>query len=202
VDLDHVILGVRDLEDAARRLETQHRLTAVEGGTHEAAGTHNWVVPLGESYLELLAVQDEALARESPFGTWVLDGATDEGAWIGWCLRTDDIVAVAHRLGLEPHGMARAGLTWRIAGFERTRRDPAFPFFIEWDVPLENLPGRAGGPTSASDARLTAIEVGGDEHALRDWVGELPGTVRVVDGPPGVQSVTVAGAGGVEVIRG
>jgi hypothetical protein len=98
--------------------------------------------------------------------------------------------------------MKRDGLTWRIAGFERTRRDPAFPFFIEWDVPLDDLPGRAGGETSASDARLTAVEVSADEHALRDWVGDLPGSVRVVDGPPGVRAVAVAGAGGVEVIRG
>ena len=48
------------------------------------------------------------------------------------------------------------------------------------------------------------MSVGADAHTLEHWVGagELPGTIRVEDGPRGVHAVTVAGAGGVEVVRG
>jgi hypothetical protein len=202
VELDHVVLGVQDLEAAARRLERDHRLTAAPGGRHDAAGTHNWIVPLGDAYLELIAVEDEARAQDSPFGRWVLQGTAEGDRWLGWCLRTDDIRAIGDRLGLDPHAMSRGDLRWRIAGFERALRNPSFPFFIEWDVSDEQLPGRSGGPTSAADVRLSALEVGADEGALRHWAGELPGSVRIVDGPPGIHAVAVAGAGGVEVIRG
>jgi Glyoxalase-like domain len=202
LELDHVVLGVADLEAAAARLHERHRLTAVEGGRHKAAGTSNWIVPLDDAYIELLTVEDPARAQDSPFGRWMLERAGKPDAWIGWCLRTDDLDGVCARLGVDPHPMARGALRWRIAGVERAWRDPSVPFFIQWDAPRSEWPGRAGGPTQASDARLTAVEVGADEAVLRDWAGELPGTIRVTAGPPCVHSVTVAGAGGVEVIRG
>ena len=110
MQLDHVVLGVPDLEAAARRLEDQHRLTAVPGGRHESAGTHNWIVPLGDAYLELLAVEDEAAAKTSPFGRWVLERVTGADTWLGWCLRTDDLDGVCARLGLEPMSMSRGEL--------------------------------------------------------------------------------------------
>jgi Glyoxalase-like domain len=203
VELDHVVAGVADLRAAARRLEHRHRVTAVEGGRHESAGTHNMIVPLDDAYLELLAIEDRERAQDSGFGRWLLRYGDDLDRWIGWCLRTDDLRGVCARLGLEPHAMSRGSLTWRMAGFERALRDPGFPFFIQWDVPASEHPGRAGGPTQAGDARLAALEVGADEHALRHWIGEAPpGTVRVVSGEPrGIRSVTVTGAGGVEVIR-
>ena len=131
MDLDRVILGVSDLEAAARRLEERHRLTAVPGGRHEAAGTHNWIVPLDDAYIELIAVEDPETARRHPFGRWVLHGATDDCAWIGWVLRTDDIDATCARLGLEPHPMQRGSLRWRMAGFQRAFREPSLPFFIQ-----------------------------------------------------------------------
>ena len=202
MELDHVVLGVRDLEAAATRLEDQHRLTAVPGGRHEAAGTHNRIVPLGDAYLELLAVEDEAAVQTSPFGRWVLERIAGADTWLGWCLRTDDLDGVCARLGLEPMAMQRGTLSWRIAGVQRVWEDPSLPFFIQWDVPDDQLPGRAGGPTSASDARLSALEVAGDEATVRAWAGDLPGSVRIVDGPPGILAVAVAGAAGVEVIRG
>jgi hypothetical protein len=63
------------------------------------------------------------------------------------------------------------------------------------------VPARAGGVFQAAGARIAGMEVGADEDALREWVGELPGTVRVTSGPPGVRSVAVAGAGGIEVLH-
>jgi hypothetical protein len=207
IELDHVILGVRDLEAATARFEAEHRLTAVHGGRHDAAGTENWIVPLGDAYIELLSVADPEVAASSPFGRWVADRVGAEDAWLGWCLRTGDLDGVADRLGLDVRSMGRdrpggGRLSWRVAGLKQSWADPALPFFIQWDMPDDDLPGRSGGPTQASDARLAAVEVGADEAALREWAGELPGSVRVAGGPPGVHAVTVAGAGGVEVIRG
>jgi Glyoxalase-like domain len=205
VELDHVILGVRDLRASAARLEEQHRLAASPGGRHDAAGTENWIVPLGDAYIELLAVTDPAVAAESPFGRWVADRVSDHDVWLGWCLRTGDLDGVAERHGLDVRFMDRPGggrLSWRVAGLRQAWQHPELPFFIQWNVPDEELPGRTSRETQARDARIAAVEVGGDEHELRHWAGDLPGTVRLNDGSPGVHAVAVAGAGGVEVIRG
>src|SRR5438132_3854521 len=71
LDLDHVLIAVADLASAGREIETRHGLASVEGGRHPGWGTANRIVPLGEAYLELIAVSDEAEAAQSPFGSWV-----------------------------------------------------------------------------------------------------------------------------------
>jgi len=207
VELDHVILGVRDLRASAARLEEQHRLAVSPGGRHDAAGTENWIVPLGDAYIELLAVADPEVASENPFGRWVAERVAEQDVWLGWCLRTGGLAGVADRRGLDVRTMERdrrggGRLSWRVAGLKQAWDDPALPFFIQWNVPTDDLPGQAGRETRARGPRIAAVEVGGDEPALREWAGDLPGTVRVTDGPPGVHSVAVAGAGGVEVVRG
>ena len=51
-------------------------------------------MPLGDTYLELIAVVDEAEAAASAFARWVLEA---EGGFqpLGWAVRTDDLDAVA-----------------------------------------------------------------------------------------------------------
>jgi hypothetical protein len=206
IELDHVILGVPDLDAAARRLEEEHRLPSVPGGRHEGLGTENRIVPLGDAYVELMGVADRDEAAANPLGRWLLDRVAAGETWLGWCLRTGDLDGVCARLGLSAVAMSRTRpdgveLRWRLAGLEAARDESWRPFFIEWNVPDDDLPGRAGGQVQASGARIAAVEVGADEAALRDWVGELPGTVRPSDGPPGVHAVAVAGTGGMEVLR-
>jgi hypothetical protein len=206
IALDHVILGAPDVEALGARLESEHRLPSVAGGRHVGLGTENRIVALGDAYLELMGVADAGEAAANPMGRWVLDHVRDGESYLAWCVRTDDLDGVCARLGLEAQPMSRARpdgfeLRWRLAGLERAIADPALPFFIAWDVPDEELPGRAGGQTQAAGARIAAVEVGADERRLAGWLdGEVP-SVRVADGPPGVRSVTVAGAGGTEVLR-
>jgi Glyoxalase-like domain len=206
IELDHVILATPDLDGSAQRLESEHRLPSAPGGRHAGLGTENRIVPLGDAYVELLGVADRDEAAANPFGSWLLAQVADGEAWIGWSVRTDDLEGVCARLGLEAQAMSRSRpdgfeLRWRVAGLARARDDPSLPFFISWDVPGEDLPGRAGGEVQATGARIAAVEIGADEEALREWLGELPGTVRAAAGPPGVHSVAVAGAGGIEVLE-
>ena len=205
-DLDHVILGAADLGATAGRLESEHRLPSLPGGRHQGLGTENRIVPLGDAYVELMGVADPDEAAANPFGAWVQAQVTAGDVWLGWCLRTDDLDAVCARLGLDPLPMSRVRpdgfeLRWRLAGLELAREEPWRPFFIQWDAPDDELPGRAGGETQAAGARIAAVEVAADEDALREWAYELPGTVRIAEGEPGVQAVSVAGAGGMEVLR-
>ena len=67
MELDHVLIAVTDLEAAAREVETRIGLSSVEGGRHRDWGTANRIVPLGSSYLELVAVVDRASRRREQF---------------------------------------------------------------------------------------------------------------------------------------
>ncbi|MDQ4040209.1 MAG: VOC family protein [Actinomycetota bacterium] len=206
IALDHVILGSPDLEATARRLEAGHRLPSLPGGRHAGLGTENRIVALGEAYVELMGVADRAEAEANPLGRRVLEATAEGEAFLAWCVRTDDLDAVCARLDLAALPMSRARpdgfeLHWRLAGLDRAFAEPSLPFFIQWDAPEDEHPGRAGGANQAAGARIAAVDVGADEAALREWVGEPVPAVRVIDGLPGVRSVTVAGSGGIEVLR-
>src|SRR6185436_11308739 len=95
VELDHVLIAVTDLEAAARDFESRHGLASVDGGRHRDFGTANRIIPLGSTYLELVAVVDPGAAAASSFGWWVDRGATDEGRLIGWAVRTTALDEIA-----------------------------------------------------------------------------------------------------------
>jgi hypothetical protein len=58
----------------------------VAGGRHPGWGTANRIVPLGNTYLEVVAAVDAAEADGSPFGRWV--AAAPSGGPLGWAVRT------------------------------------------------------------------------------------------------------------------
>ena len=70
--IDHFIVAVRDPDDAATELERVLGLRAGGGGRHEAHGTHNRLIWLGDSYIELMGVFDRTLAADSWFGSHAL----------------------------------------------------------------------------------------------------------------------------------
>ena len=189
MELDHVLIAVSDLEAAAREVEQRHGLAAVEGGRHQGLGTANAIVPLGGTYLELVAVVDQAEAAQSGFGSWVAAG--DLPRLLGWCVRTDDLDSVAARLGLTIAVGARARpdgtvLRWRMAGLERSAEEPALPFFIEWghDTPY---PGEA----LAQSATIDELRLQGDPQLIAQWVGDADVPISVREGRPELQSVVL-----------
>ncbi|MFC6239027.1 VOC family protein [Longivirga aurantiaca] len=192
-EVDHVVLGVADLDDAAARLAEQG-ITALPGGTHPHWGTANRIVPLGSAYLELVAVVDADVAATSAFGSWVAAQARGDAAW-GWAVRSQDIAATAERLGLDlvagsrvrPDGVT---LSWQLAGVPDEGSDRSLPFFIAWGdgVPM---PGGSAVTHDAGTVLLRGLTVGGDDDALRGWLdGEVDGVV-VTPGRPGVLAVVL-----------
>src|SRR6476659_9760785 len=69
--IDHIIVAVTDPDAAAAELESALGLRARGGGRHDAHGTYNRLIWLGDSYLELMGVFDEALADASWWGRHV-----------------------------------------------------------------------------------------------------------------------------------
>jgi Glyoxalase-like domain len=191
VELDHVLIAVADLADAGRRLEARHGLASVEGGRHKGLGTANRIVPLGDTYLELVAVVDEAEAAASVFGSWVASG--DIPRLLGWCVRTGDIDAVAGRLGLTIADGSRVRgdgtvVRWRMAGLEQSANEPSLPFFIEW-APGTPYPGNA--PVQQR-ARIEELQLDGDPDRVGHWLGDasLPLAIRKDD--PAIRGVVLA----------
>lgn len=195
--LDHVILVVADLDAAAARLEREHGLASIEGGRHPGHGTGNRIVPLGDTYLELMAVVDPAEAATSPMGRWVAGRAGPETAPSAVCLRTDDIDGVASRLGLAPLEMSRRRpdgvvLSWRLCGLDEAFGDEALPFFIQWDIPPEHHPGRGVARHHVDATGWAWVEIGGDADALARRLSDAELPIRAVGGPPGVRRAAVA----------
>lgn len=197
-------LGVPDLGTAASRLRATLGLGSVEGGRHVGVGTGNRIVPLGASYLELVSVMDAEEARGHPFGRRVLASTEGGEGFLGWCLRTADLDAVAGRLDLVAESWERRRpegetLRWRLAGLDAALEEPSLPFFIQWDVEERLHPGRAQADHAAPLRGIAWVEVAGDVDRLVDWIGDADVPMRVVSGEPGVRAVGLL-VGGAEVV--
>lgn len=177
VGIDHVIVAVADPDRAAAELESVLGLRATAGGRHEAHGTHNQLIFLGDSYLELMGVFDAAIAQDSWWGTHIqrlLSGAP--AAYAGLPVASDDLDADISRLrGLgSPVGDAIPGerrrpdgevVRWRVARLPEP--DPALglAFLIEHDTssaewrPADRAARAAEAHPLGTPARLARVEL-------------------------------------------
>src|SRR5437773_74061 len=97
--IDHLIIAIADPDAAADEVEVALGLRAMGGGRHEAHGTFNRLIWLGDSYLELMGVFDEALAAESWWGRHVSSVlAKAPGALAGAPLAAQDLEHEVARL--------------------------------------------------------------------------------------------------------
>ena len=183
--VDHEVVGVRDLELAARSLLSQHGLVALDGGRHPDWGPANRIVPLGSTYFELVTVVDPARARTSAFGRWVAR-MIDGRSCLGWAVRTPDLATVCARLGLEISlGTRRSGdgtvLRWQLAGVDEAAADPSLPFFIERGESTP-VPGRSAAPHPGGEVALSRLSVGATVARLTHWLGVPVADVAGLDG--------------------
>ena len=206
--MDHVIYAVDDLDEAAAGLFDREGLASVPGGRHEGWGTANRIVPLGDTYLELIAVVDVDEAEGSEFGRGVRRAQTEDRPLVGWVVATDDIEAIANRLDLEVEEKSRETadgdtLRWRVAGIERALKTGALPFFVQWDVPDEERPAAAEARHEADVEGIAWVEVCADDRdAVEEWLGDdhdLP--LRLTEGDSALTAVAIAAGGGEIVLR-
>jgi len=186
VRIDHVIWATGDLGAAAARLELEHGLRTAGGGAHDGMGTHNRIVPLGDGYLELLAIRDEREAASSALGRAVAARLerTGEGL-MGWAVTVEDVEAVARRLGTELVTLSRQGFTARLTGVAEALAEPCLPFFLarDHDLPDPGAGADAGG--------ITWLEVAGEEARLAAWLGGADLPLRVRPGRPALLAVGI-----------
>ena len=204
LELDHALIAVSDLAKAGQEFEERHGLASIEGGRHPAWGTANRIVPLGDSYLELIAVIDAAKAAESAVGRWVASGVTDPARPLGWAVRTSDLDEIARRLDLSVSAGSRVTpdggqLSWRTAGMDQAIAEPALPFFIEW-APGTKLPGEADIRHPAGKARISRLVLHADPNRLAEWLGTHQLPIDVRPGTSAVKEIHISSDSGEIVI--
>jgi hypothetical protein len=173
--IDHVVLACADPDATAAVLERRLGLAATAGGRHEALGTVNRLVWLGDAYLELVGVFDAALARRSWLGDpvlAVLDGGAD-GGLVTWAIAVDDLnealrwappdAGLLDPLAGERRRPDGRVVRWRLA--HPAELSPTAPFLIEHDrgaaewSPAEQAARAQERHPLGGRARLAALEV-------------------------------------------
>src|ERR1700687_4890060 len=86
--IDHIIIGVQNLEKAALQFSQKLGLAVSGGGTHPTGGTANRIIVIGDTYLELIAIHNSAEAQQSMLNRL----ATQEG-YLNFVLASNDIEA-------------------------------------------------------------------------------------------------------------
>ncbi len=88
IALDHIIIGVGNLEQATEIFAENLGLLASGGGIHPTGGTTNRIIVIGDTYLELIAVHEPAEAQQS-----MLDRLAKGDGYLNFVLTSNDIEA-------------------------------------------------------------------------------------------------------------
>jgi hypothetical protein len=169
--IDHLIFTAPDLEDGVREVETLGGVRAAGGGQHLGQGTHNKLLALGRTYLEIIA-PDPAQPEPSGPRPYGVDGVTRSGL-VGWAIACEDIdrahdeaLAAGYDPGevIDGHRLTPDGtmLRWRATSSARTAG--LVLFLISW--------GNTAHPaaTAPSGLRLESLHI---EHPDPESIGRV-----------------------------
>lgn len=99
--IDHLVIACADPNQAAAELESALGIACTAGGRHTGRGTWNRIAWLADgSYLELIGVEDAALASASPVGAAAVRALDEHGGGLAtYALAEDEIEKAAAALG-------------------------------------------------------------------------------------------------------
>lgn len=203
--LDHILLGINDLDRGIAYVEEKTGVRATFGGVHPGAGTQNALLSLGPNrYLEIIAPDPKQPASADSRDLKSLD---DEPALVGWAAHPGDIATLAARLkqqsieieGPMPGSRKRPDgrtLNWTVLRL-KNEKTQLLPFFIEWSH--DSIHPSVDSPQGCRLLRFEAIAP--DPVALSSTLKtlhlDLPLTQgkkmylrAVIDGPKGTLDVT------------
>ncbi len=189
IRLDHIVIGAASLAEGRDWVETRLGVAAAGGGRHAAMGTHNALWGLGESYLEVIAVDPRGARPER--ARWF--GFDDAGVQarlaqgpclLTWAVSTGDLGALRAPVPCHPpEGFARDDLRWQVMLPEGSALPlgGAWPLTIRWTHglhPAKRLPDQG--------LRLERLEIAGAGAAeAQAALGPVEGPVLFTpgDGP-------------------
>ena len=162
IRIDHVIVGVADLQSGMIEMERRTGVRPVVGGVHPGRGTRNALMSLGDdTYLEILALDPtQAVDNKEVSELRALKRPTP----IGWAISADQEIllrsalAAANITASEPMPGSRAKpdgsvLRWVTFGYSDLDNLLA-PFFIIW-ADRDSHPSQ----TSPGGCRLESVDI-------------------------------------------
>jgi catechol 2,3-dioxygenase-like lactoylglutathione lyase family enzyme len=172
--IDHIIIGVNNLEQAATLFSQKLGLAASGGGIHPTGGTANRIIVIGDTYLELIAVHIPEEAQQS-----TLDRLAIHEGYLNFVLASNDIEADSQMmtnrgtqiLGPTPGSLRAAD--GRTRGWSRTNIElpdlaQHYPFIIQHDSSGEERRIRLAGWTTPPEHPLGATQIRSATIAVAD----------------------------------
>jgi hypothetical protein len=184
--LDHLILGVADLDEGIAQFERLTGVRASHGGKHPT-GTHNALVSLGDGiYLEIIALQ-RGVTPTTEFAAlaWL-----KELTPVGWAVAASNLESLRTTLAAaelplgEPEAGSRATPDGRTLRWQTARLRNAFreaPFFIAWSP--DTAHPSTTNPPGCTFSALTIACPSGEVLGRLCTALDLPVTVSVAASP-------------------
>jgi len=180
--LDHVLIAVRDLDQAARAWTGDLGLSLSPEGVHPGRGTHNRLIIFPSEYLELIAFRDGFEGAFRPTMADLLDRR--QGLYM-FALGTDDIGCAVSDLrsrgvdvedpvdGAREDGNGALGYTWKSAAIPTGATPGSETFIIQhYNTMKERYmepPGLFQHPSGATGVYSLEIAVGDAEATASRW---------------------------------
>src|SRR6266550_8437209 len=163
--IDHIIIGVNNLDKTATQFSQELGLAVSGGGIHPTAGTANRIIVIGDTYLELIAIHNPAEAQQS-----MLERLAIREGYLNFVLASNDIeadsTAMINRgipiLGPTPGSLKAAdGRTrgWSRTNIERQDLTQRYPFVIQHDSTGEERRFRLAGWANPPEHPLGVTQV-------------------------------------------
>ena len=140
--IDHIVYGVEDLDEAIVMFKSKYGMDAIIGGRHLRQGTKNALVNLGDGcYLELLAKDHENKLSESD--VWMGMDYLSQPKIIRWALKSKDLIKeqkVSKSYNPSMGGLQDGRrkkvdgtvLKWELLMPLSSPEVELFPFFVDW----------------------------------------------------------------------
>jgi hypothetical protein len=172
--LDHIIIGVHDLDAAAQQFHHNLGLLPSGGGIHPIGGTANRIIVIGDTYLELIAIYQPEEAQES-----IRQRLAQGQGYLNFVLSSSDIEADSQ--ALRQRGVAVLGPTpgslrsadgrmraWSRVDIERPDLTQHYPFIIQHDSVGDERRQRLAGWSTPPEHSLGATKVQSVTLAVED----------------------------------
>jgi hypothetical protein len=140
IELDHILWASSNLDRGSALIKTLTAVTPARGGTHPGFGTHNSLISLGDSYLEIISPDPEQSSgdnRGKQIAMLAMPGL------ITFAVRTNDLASYAKAarnaciVAGDPVSMTRTRpdgirLDWAVLQLKHPVYGEAIPFAIDW----------------------------------------------------------------------
>ena len=200
--LDHILIGVRDLDEASLTYSERLGFKLTPEGRHPGRGTHNRLAVFGPDYLELIAIHDKSLpafrAELPPFlesreGLFMFAVGTRDIETAATAARANGTEVGEIRAGRREASEGAPAYTWRYADIGDATPGSK-TFLLQHDQSVDERythpPQPAAHPNGAVGVRRLVLAVQDAESAAAEWRRAL-GLRRVAARPEA--AATVAG---------